>query len=148
MDFVSKEKRSKIMRGVKQKDTKPELAVRSLLHQMGYRFRLHRRDLPGSPDIVLPRYKVALFVHGCFWHQHVGCPEGRRPTSNTVFWNKKFDANAARDRRSSTELRRDHWKVATVWECQTRNTASLIKAIRAFLPAHRATARSRSTQNP
>ena len=118
VDTLNKSQRSRVMSKIRGKDTKPELAVRSLLHQMGYRFRLHRHDLPGSPDIVLPRYRAVVFVHGCFWHRHEGCskaytvktdPEGR--------WRKKFEQNVERDRRATAELRKLGWKVIVVWEC-------------------------------
>ena len=118
VDTLTKSQRSRVMSKIRGKDTKPELAVRSLLHRMGYRFRLHRRDLPGSPDIVLPRYRAVVFVHGCFWHRHEGCskaytvktdPEGR--------WRKKFEQNVERDRRVRAALRKLGWKVIVVWEC-------------------------------
>lgn len=134
MDFVSKDKRSAIMRGVKSRDTKPEVLVRSLLHRNGYRFRLHPKELPGKPDILLPKHRLAIFVHGCFWHQHVGCPDGRRPTSNVSFWEKKFSSNAERDRKSIRLLHQQGWTTLTIWECQTRKTDELTKALRTKLP--------------
>jgi len=104
------------MAAVRGKDTVPERLVRSALFALGFRFRLHRRDLTGAPDIVLPRFKVAVFVHGCFWHGH-NCRRGRRPTSNVGFWNRKLGGNVKRDRRNYTALRAAGWKVFIVWEC-------------------------------
>ncbi len=125
MDFVSKEKRSAIMRGIKGKNTRPEVLVRSILHQAGYRFRLHRKDLPGRPDIVLPRYHAAIFVHGCFWHQHKKCGEGRLPRSNRAFWKRKFTANALRDKRALQALAKLGWKTFVVWACDTHDPEAL-----------------------
>lgn len=121
VDFVSQEKRSKIMRGVKSVDTKPEMLVRRAMHRLGYRFRLHRKDLPGRPDIVLPRHNLVVFVHGCFWHQHTGCKDGRLPSSNTEFWVRKFSANQARDAKHIAALKELGWRVEVIWECQTRD---------------------------
>ena len=109
--------RSATMRAVRSKDTKPEMRVRRTLHRMGFRYRLHRRDLPGSPDIVLPKYKTALFIHGCFWHSHPGCSRAVRPTSNAQYWNHKLDRNVSRDNESATVLAQSGWLVATIWEC-------------------------------
>ncbi|MBR0689425.1 DNA mismatch endonuclease Vsr [Bradyrhizobium manausense] len=134
MDFVSKEKRSAIMRGVKGANTRPELLVRSLLHKNGYRFRLHVKDLAGRPDIVLPKHKLVIFVHGCFWHQHRGCRDGRRPASNVAFWDKKFRLNALRDKRNAADLHKEGWQTLTIWECETRDLKLLKRAIRAHLP--------------
>lgn len=124
-DFVSPSKRSKIMRGVKHADTKPELAVRRALHKLGFRFRLHRKDLPGRPDIVLPRHKLAVFVHGCFWHQHAGCKDGRLPTSNELYWTPKLKRNVERDLEKSVALEQLGWRVAVVWECDARDPSVL-----------------------
>jgi DNA mismatch endonuclease (patch repair protein) len=101
------------------KDTKPELVVRRLLHAMGYRFRLHRRDLPGSPDIVLPQHGVCCFVHGCFWHLHSKCKDARIPMTRTAWWRKKLEGNPTRDKRHAAALLRLGWRVLTIWECQT-----------------------------
>ena len=109
------------MAQVKSENTSPELAVRKLLHRLGYRFRLHRKDLPGKPDIVLPKYKTVIFVHGCFWHGHPGCKRAARPTSNTDFWNKKLDRNIERDRKAREELEKTGWRVITIWECEIKN---------------------------
>lgn len=102
------------------RNTSPEVLVRSLLHRRGYRFRLHRKDLPGTPDIVLPMYATVIFVNGCFWHRHRGCKFAYSPKSNSEFWKKKFMANVARDRRVRRELQELGWKVLYVWECELR----------------------------
>lgn len=120
MDTVSKKRRSRIMAAIKSKNTKPEKAVRSALYKRGYRFRLHRKELPGTPDIVLFRHKTAIFVHGCFWHQH-GCKHTSKPKTRKAYWNDKFAANNRRDKRNFAELRRDGWKVVVVWECEIRD---------------------------
>jgi len=132
-DVFSKEKRSWIMSRVKGRNTKPEILVRSLVHRMGYRFRLHRRDLPGNPDIVLPRHRKVIFVHGCFWHGHKGCPRSKRPTTNESFWNRKLDGNIERDRLYSAELSGMGWKVLVVWECETRTPEELLRKLERFL---------------
>ena len=118
MDTLSPSQRSQVMGRVRSKDTRPELAVRSLLHGMGYRFRLHSTELPGKPDIVLPRHQVAIFVHGCFWHRHPGCRANRTPKSRLAFWRAKFSANVKRDRAARQALRRHGWRVLVVWECE------------------------------
>jgi DNA mismatch endonuclease (patch repair protein) len=115
-DHVDVFARSKMMAAVRGKDTAPEIMVRRLLFKEGYRYRLHRRDLPGIPDIVLPRFRVAVFVNGCFWHGH-RCARGKRPSSHTGFWDNKLDQNIARDRRNYAALRRCGWKVFLVWQC-------------------------------
>lgn len=132
-DVFSKKKRSLIMARVKGRDTKPELHVRSLVHRMGYRFRLHRRDLPGNPDIVLARHGKVIFVHGCFWHGHKRCPRSKRPTTNSRFWNRKLDGNIERDQRFRRKLRRLGWKVLVVWECETRQPEKLRAKLGRFL---------------
>ena len=120
-DTLSPEARSRLMSRIRGKDTKPELAVRRILHSMGYRFRLHRRDLPGNPDIVLPRHRACIFVHGCFWHLHRNCKHARIPKTNQVWWRKKLEDNAVRDKRCAVALRRLGWRVITIWECQIKN---------------------------
>lgn len=121
------------MSRVRGKNTKPELIVRSLLHGMGYRFRLHRRDLPGNPDVVLPKHKKVVFVHGCFWHGHASCSRSKRPTTNQAFWNKKLDGNIKRDRRFRRELRQLGWEVLTIWECEIKNSEKLMRKLERFL---------------
>ncbi|NMG27973.1 DNA mismatch endonuclease Vsr [Aromatoleum evansii] len=135
-DIVPPETRSRMMAGIRGKNTAPELAVRRALFAAGLRFRLHRKDLPGKPDIVLPARKVAIFVHGCFWHQHAGCPYAKMPTSNREFWAKKLLANVERDQKAVHELRMAGWRVLTVWECSIRNKeseSSLRAALRAWI---------------
>lgn len=113
------------MSSVKSKNTKPEICVRSLLHKAGFRFRLFRKDLPGSPDIVLPKFGTVIFVHGCFWHGH-SCPKGRRPNSNQKFWNEKLNKNLCRDTSNYASLKALGWKVIVVWECEAENSTRKI----------------------
>lgn len=113
--------------------------MRRLLHSMGVRYRLHRADLPGKPDIVLGPRRLVIFVHGCFWHRHPGCREATMPTANRAFWEPKLEGNAARDQRHRTELRRQGWKVAVFWECETKKPDKLIRRLERLLrdqPAH------------
>ena len=131
-DIFSSEKRKWIMRQIKNHDTAPEMLVRSLLFKMGYRFRLHRKDLPGHPDIVLPRHKKVIFVDGCFWHGHKGCPRSKRPDTNEDFWNKKLDQNQERDIRFRNELKRLGWHVLVIWQCETRNPENLQSKLKGF----------------
>lgn len=135
MDIFSKDKRSRIMSHVGGKDTKPEQIVRSLLHRMGYRFRLHRKDLPGKPDIVLPKYKKVIFVHGCFWHGHSGCKRAKRPATNQKFWHEKLDKNIARDRAVIEQLEKMGWKVLVVWTCEMKDMESLQMKLSSFIAA-------------
>lgn len=109
------------MARIRSTNTKPELIVRQLLHRMGYRFRIHHRDLPGSPDIVFTKRKRAIFVHGCFWHQHDGCKAAHIPETGKDYWTAKFDRNKARDLRKETDIRALGWTPIIVWECETRN---------------------------
>lgn len=132
-DVFTPEKRSRIMARVKGSNTRPELLVRSLIHRMGFRFRLHRRDLPGCPDIVLPRHRKVIFIHGCFWHGHEGCHRSARPTSNQDFWEKKLSGNIERDKRNVLELKELGWKVLVVWTCETKETERLIAILSRFL---------------
>jgi len=113
------------MSHVKGRDTRPELLVRSLVHRLGYRFRLHRRDLPGCPDLVLPRHQTVILVHGCFWHQHPGCRRATMPATNREFWQAKLSGNAERDRRNQAALTTLGWRVLVVWECETRDVEAL-----------------------
>lgn len=124
-DIVSTAKRSQMMSGIKAKDSQPEMLVRRLLFSAGYRFRLHRRDLPGTPDIVLPRRKIAIFVHGCFWHMHAQCKYAKLPSTRSEFWQKKLVGNVNRDQQAIDALVSSGWRVLTVWECSTRNAAAL-----------------------
>jgi len=134
-DVVTPEERSRIMAAVRSRDTAPEKSVRSLLHRMGYRFRLHRRDLPGCPDIVLPRFRLVIFVHGCFWHRHPGCGLARIPKTRVRFWTDKLEGNRARDLRNQAGLRDLGWSVLVVWECELRDMELLDDRIRDTLKA-------------
>lgn len=131
-DIVDRATRSRMMSGIRGRNTRPEMAVRRHLHAAGFRFRLHRKDLPGKPDIVLPRHKVAIFVHGCFWHRHAGCPKATTPSSNIEFWQKKFADNVARDARDRAALEALGWRVLVVWECELKGGVPgwLVEAIR------------------
>lgn len=133
VDRLTPERRSYLMSRVKGKNTTPELRVRRLAHALGYRFRLHRRDLPGKPDLVFPRLRKVILVHGCFWHRHAGCRLATRPKSNTEFWDSKFKRNVDRDRRVEAELRKIGWNVLVVWECETRNPDFLEHILFEFL---------------
>ena len=134
MDTLTPAARSRLMASIGPKDSQPERAVRRLLHAMGYRFRLHRRDLPGTPDIVLPGRGAVVEVRGCFWHQHRGCAAGRVPASRLDYWGPKLAANVARDARNLRRLRRLGWRVAVVWECQVgRDAERVARRLRRFL---------------
>ena len=115
-DVVSSAQRSYVMSRVRSRDTAPEMQVRRIVWGAGFRYRLHVRKLPGVPDLTFPRYRLAVFVHGCFWHQH-SCRRSKRPSSNKGYWNSKLDANMARDARNISELEAIHWTAATLWEC-------------------------------
>ena len=125
--------KSAAMSKVRAKDTKPERVVRSLIHAMGYRFRLHRRDLPGTPDIVLPKYRKIVLVHGCFWHRHPDCPTASLPKTRAEFWRQKLDGNVERDKRTLELLMDAGWKVLVVWECETRDTNVLAERLSDFI---------------
>lgn len=141
-DRLSRKQRSWNMSRIRGKNTAPEKLVRSALHRTGYRFRLHSKQLPGSPDVVLPKYRTVVFVHGCFWHHHGGCRFAYTPKSRRAFWNAKFKANGERDRRNVRELRRLGWKVVTVWECDAGLTSRWMRRIPAHPPARRRPKRS------
>lgn len=123
MDVVDSATRSRMMSGIRSRDTKPEMTVRKYLHAKGFRYRLHTRTLPGSPDLVLPKYRTAIFVHGCFWHRHPGCRYTTTPASNVERWDQKFRANMERDARKQAELEAAGWRVIVVWECELRGAA-------------------------
>jgi len=123
-DVVSRAKRSEMMAGIRGKDTRPELIVRRGLHAMGYRFRLHRRDLPGNPDIVLPKYNAVIFVHGCFWHGH-DCHLFKWPKTRKDFWRKKIESNKKRDARVRESYEASSWRRLTIWECAMKGKARL-----------------------
>jgi len=133
MDSVSPDKRSWVMAQVKGRNTRPERDVRSLLHHMGYRFRLQRKGLPGKPDIVLPKFRAVIFVHGCYWHRH-DCSNGRRlPKSRLDFWLPKLEGNRERDIQKQALLREQGWNILIIWECMLRDTSALQEIIRTFL---------------
>jgi DNA mismatch endonuclease vsr len=125
MDHLSPEQRSWNMSRIKSKDTTPERIVRSFLHRNGFRFRLHVKDLPGKPDIVLSKYKTVIEVRGCFWHRHKGCKIAANPSTNADFWQKKFAENVARDQRSEQALKDLGWQVIIIWECEVENKSFL-----------------------
>jgi DNA mismatch endonuclease (patch repair protein) len=132
-DVLTRQQRAYCMSRIRGKHTEPEMVVRRVIHGMGYRFRLHRRELPGSPDIVLSRYRKVIFVHGCFWHMH-RCKYGRvRPATNPEFWRKKREGNVDRDRRNLKALKSMGWQVLVVWECWTRDMPKLERRLRDFL---------------
>lgn len=129
MEKLSPADRSALMARVRSRHTTPELAVRRAAHKAGYRFRLHRRDLPGSPDLLFPKHRLAVFVHGCFWHQHQGCRRATMPSSNASKWTEKFDKNRARDINATAKLEALGWKVLVIWECETRSDEAIISKI-------------------
>ena len=130
MDRITKEKRSWNMSRIKAKNTSPERTVRSIIHSLGLRFRLHSKKLPGHPDIILPKLKTVVFVHGCFWHRHEGCKYTYTPKTKISFWEKKFISNVLRDNRVSKEINRLGWKIFTVWECELKDREKLTKQLR------------------
>lgn len=133
MDKLSTERRSANMRNIRSADTAPERCLRTLVHRMGYRFRLHRRDLPGKPDLVFPSRRKIIFVHGCFWHQHPGCREGRIPSSRVDYWQPKFLRNKERDVRNEQELASLGWDVLVIWECEIDHTIAVSARLEEFL---------------
>jgi len=133
MDRLTPNQRSENMRRIRGKDSAPERAVRRLLHKLGYRYRLHRRDLPGRPDIVFPTRRKVIFVHGCFWHRHPGCKFAYNPKSRLEFWSTKFRQNVERDNRATAMLMASGWAVLVVWECETADAKLLTSRLRAFL---------------
>jgi DNA mismatch endonuclease (patch repair protein) len=131
-DVFDTRTRSKVMAAIGSKNTGPELLIRRFLHSRGFRFRLHVRKLAGQPDIVLPRHRVALFVHGCFWHQHQGCALAAVPASNSAFWKNKLTGNRLRDLNQIEKLRRDGWRVGVFWECAARKGTADVKTLYAL----------------
>ncbi len=125
MDTLTPSQRSKRMALIRSKDTKPEMIVRQCAHRLGYRYRIHRKDLPGVPDLVFPSRKKIIFVHGCFWHAHDGCKVSNRPKTRRAFWNKKFHRNKERDDVTERKLRKAGWNVLVVWECEVADAAWL-----------------------
>jgi DNA mismatch endonuclease, patch repair protein len=132
-DNLTPQQRRRNMSRVKGRDTKPELLVRSIVHRLGYRFRLHGKGLPGKPDLVLARHRKVIFVHGCFWHGHAGCRRAARPSTNREFWDKKIDGNVERDAANVKALVRAGWKVLVVWQCAMKDRARLEKRLGEFL---------------
>ncbi len=132
-DVFSTQERSAIMAKVKSGNTRPELVIRSMIHRMGYRFRLHRRDLPGSPDIVLPKLRKVIFVHGCFWHGHEGCPRSARPVQNAVFWDKKLSRNIQRDNANLSKLEELGWTCLIIWTCEMKDRERVSRRLKEFL---------------
>lgn len=132
-DTMSPEDRSRRMALVRSVDTKPEMAVRRMVHGMGYRYRLHCRDLPGKPDLVFRSRRAVVFVHGCFWHRHEGCALARLPKSKLDFWLAKLEGNRARDARKVEALKRTGWRVLVVWECELKNSETLALKLQRFL---------------
>lgn len=135
-DIVTKHQRSLMMSGIRGRDTGPELRVRRALHRLGYRFRLHCKNLPGSPDVVLPKYKIAIFVHGCFWHFHQGCRFAKMPSSRKEFWEPKLLGNRERDAAAVAALREAGWRVLLVWECflrESKDDAALSESLAAWV---------------
>jgi len=132
-DRFDQKKRSEIMSRIRGKDTKPEKLVRSLLHRMGYRFRLHVDSLPGKPDIVLPRHKKVIFVNGCFWHGHKNCKRASRPQSNAEFWAQKIESSISRDRKNRKKLQLRGWDVLIIWQCQTKDLTVLKNRLAEFM---------------
>ena len=128
-DRISKDQRSALMSRVRQRHTAPEVRVRSILHRLGFRFRLHPRELPGKPDIVLPKYGAVVLVHGCFWHGHSGCPRSKRPQTNSVFWNEKLDKNRKRDEKTLRELKQLGWMPIVVWECEVARSRKIARRL-------------------
>lgn len=133
VDTVTAQVRSRIMAQVKSKDTKPEMTVRRLLHRLGYRYRLHRKDLPGRPDLVFPSRRKAVFVHGCFWHDHAGCKKVRLPSSNEDYWLAKLKRNRERDERNLVQLKKDGWKPLVIWECELADLDAVARNLVTFL---------------
>lgn len=142
-------KRSVAMGRIRQRNTAPEIVVRRILHRLGYRFRLHSRNLPGTPDIVFPARRAVIFVHGCFWHRHFACIRTTTPKTNKAFWEAKFHRNIARDARVLRELESEEWRTLVVWECQTFDEAALGMILLEFLGSARsASSRSEKCQSP
>ncbi len=129
VDHLTKNARSWNMSRIRSKDTKPEKIVRSMLHRIGYRFRLHRKDLPGKPDIVLPKYKTVIFIHGCFWHRHKGCKRCTTPSTNQKYWIPKLEHNVVKDKTNQKVIKKSGWKPIIIWECETKDLVKLSKKI-------------------
>jgi DNA mismatch endonuclease (patch repair protein) len=140
--------RSRIMRSIRKKDTKAELTVRRTVHALGYRFRLHRHGLPGSPDLVLPRHRKVIFVHGCFWHQHPGCRKATVPRVRISYWGPKLERNVARDSRALADLHALGWRALVLWECELRDEKALRSRLQAFIRPRSGSSRGRTLSLP
>lgn len=132
-DFLSPQQRSALMSSIRGKDTKPEMAVRQMAWRLGYRYRLHRRDLPGTPDMTFPKLRKVIFVHGCFWHRHEGCRYTVTPKTSTAFWEAKFQRNIERDDAAVKALEAEGWCVLVIWECEVAKSHEVEKRLKAFL---------------
>ena len=144
-DIVDSKRRSEFMAGIRGRDTAPELAVRRIAHRMGLRFRLDRKDLPGRPDLVFPRHRLVVFVHGCFWHRHEGCRYASTPKSRIAFWTEKFAANVARDARQEATLRALGWRILVIWECETRHKTAVERRLAALIEGEGSASERKST---
>ncbi|MDY4302314.1 DNA mismatch endonuclease Vsr [Pseudomonas lactis] len=140
MDVVDKVTRSRMMAAIASKNTQPELVLRRFLHALGYRFRLHRKDLPGKPDIVMPKLRTCIFVHGCFWHRHAGCRYATTPQTRSEFWAAKFSRNVERDLENVHALEAQGWKVMIVWECDIRRGGGSLSELHQALKAEESSA--------
>ena len=145
-DTRTPDQRRRIMQSVGTKHTRPEMTVRRALHSLGFRFRLHRKDLPGSPDIVLPKWRTVIFVHGCFWHGH-GCAKGQPPKSRPNYWLPKIAANRERDARNESRLREQGWRVLTVWQCETADGRTIAEQLESAITASRQNATDEDSPN-
>lgn len=134
MDTLTPDQRKRCMRNIRGKNTKPEIIVRSISHALGFRFRLNQKNLPGTPDLVFRKYNLCLFIHGCFWHRHHGCKFSYTPKSRQDFWLNKFSRNIVRDQKKEEELRRLGWRVEIIWECETKNIATLRERLQKLIP--------------
>lgn len=132
-DNLTPAQRKKAMSSVQQQNTKPEIIVRSILHRLGFKFRKNVSSIVGKPDIVLPKYKTIIFVHGCFWHQHKGCKKSRRPKTNIDFWNIKLDKNIERDKKTEIELKKKGWSILIIWDCEVKDKDLLIQKLKTSL---------------
>lgn len=133
IDIVDSATRSRMMAGILGKNTKPELTVRRYLHMQGYRYRLHRKDLPGKPDLVLAKYRIAIFVHGCFWHRHQGCAYATTPHNRRVFWEEKLNGNTLRDQKHISKLHEEGWRVLVIWECALKHLLGEIDVLQKMI---------------
>lgn len=136
-DIVNSKRRSELMAGIRGQDTAPELAVRRVAHRMGLRFRLHRKDLPGRPDLVFPKHHLAVFVHGCFWHHHQGCRFSHIPKSRTEYWTQKFARNMHRDMRNEDALKALGWRVLVIWECEVKDKGAIARKLKSVVSSNK-----------